>query len=81
MAIEVKEAGSKKCGRCKRSYSSNTKTEYAYPEWTTIIGVAYIDDAGYRRSATNLCDDCIGDFRRFLRGEEVSLRRLDKKRR
>ena len=60
-----------KCGRCKREYFGNKKVEYAYPEWATVIGVAYIDDAGYRRSPTNLCDNCIADFRRFLKGEEV----------
>ena len=65
-------AETQKCGRCRQEYIGNKKAVFAKPEWVIVTGVAYIDERGYRRSTTNLCDKCIVDFRRFLKNAEVA---------
>ena len=65
-------AETQKCGRCRQEYVGNKKAVFANPEWVIVTSVAYIDERGYRRSATNLCDKCISDFRRFLKNAPVA---------
>lgn len=65
-------ASARQCDRCKQFYKENTK----HPSEGSVLrgilgGVATIDPHGNYDTCFDLCDDCLTDFKKFMKGAKV----------
>lgn len=61
-------ANAKKCDRCGKYYDRNLE---CYAPGTVASGVSFTRVDGYIGLKFDLCDSCIIDFKKFMRGDAI----------
>lgn len=65
-------ADAKKCDRCGNYYDKNEKHEtFGRVSGSKLSGIRTVDRSGHMDKDFDLCDTCIGSFKKFMDGHIV----------